>query len=55
MRRGEIPKGDNELAAAMVLGVVLQTAVFVVYGRLPRPLSAQVDALAAAAWRLLGG
>ena len=53
MARGEIPRGDSELAAAMVLGVVLQAAVSVVYGRLPGPLSAYRDRLSAAAQRLL--
>ena len=33
-RRGELPKGDARLCAAMALGVVLQTALHKAYGLL---------------------
>jgi AcrR family transcriptional regulator len=53
MRRGEIPKGDADLATSMVMGLVLQTAVDRVYGRLRHDLSRLADGLVAAAWRVL--
>jgi AcrR family transcriptional regulator len=49
--RGEIEMADADLAAATALGSVLQPAVFKLYGRLPGPLSARADELAAAAAR----
>lgn len=42
MQRGEIPEGDPALVAAMALGVVLQTALHKIYGRIAgelRPLA----------------
>ena len=41
---GEIPEGDPALLAAMALGVVLQAGENKVYGRLPAPFSAHIDA-----------
>jgi len=35
MKQGEIASGDPDLATAMVMGLVLQTATFKVYGRIP--------------------
>ena len=52
--RGEIAIADPELAAAVALGAALQPAVFKLYGRLPGPLSARAEALAAAAMRAVG-
>lgn len=46
--RGDIPAGAEELRAGMVLGVLSQVAQNMAYGRLPGPLSAHVDAFAAA-------
>lgn len=46
MARGEIPERDAALVAAMALGVVLQTALVIIYGRLEGPLSAYAPALA---------
>src|SRR3546814_15282670 len=40
---GEIPAQDVEVATAMVLGMVLQVAVFRVYGRLTQPLGQVAD------------
>ena len=37
MKRGEIAPGDPDLATAMVMGLILQTATFKVYGRHHRP------------------
>jgi AcrR family transcriptional regulator len=48
MARGEIPQGNAELRAAMVLGVVLQAVTFKSFGRLQGPLSKHKDAFAAA-------
>jgi len=55
MDRGEIPPGDPNVAAAMVLGIVLQVAVFKIYQRLPQSLTSLAEVLAAACWRVLGG
>lgn len=49
MRRREIPKGDPALVAGMALGVVLQSALQMHYGRLKGPLSRHADDLARAA------
>ncbi len=49
MRRREIPRRDPGLAAGMALGIVLQTALQISYGRLEGPLSAHVEDLAASA------
>ena len=53
--RGEVPPQDSELATAMVLGMVLQVAVFKVYGRVTQPLGAFADRLTEGCWRALGG
>jgi len=46
MARGEIPRQDAELATAMVLGMVLQVAVFKVYGRIDEDLTVYAERLA---------
>lgn len=53
MARGEIPPSDAALLAAMALGVVLQTALHIVYGRLEGPLSAHAPRLAGAVLAVL--
>ena len=53
MARGEVPQTDVELAAAMVMGVVLQVAVFKAYGRITQNLSDLKETLVAACWRVL--
>ena len=55
MARGEVPKGDPMVAAAMVLGLVLQVAVAKVYGQFEHSLSSLADTLVAAGWRVLKG
>jgi AcrR family transcriptional regulator len=55
MAHREIPQGDVELAAAMVLGVVLQVAVFKAYDRITPNLNDLSDQLAATCWRVLAG
>lgn len=44
--QGEIPRQDAELATAMVLGMVLQVAVFKVYGRIDEDLTVYAERLA---------
>jgi AcrR family transcriptional regulator len=53
MARREVPPRDVELAAAMVLGVVLQVAVFKAYGRITQDLSELSGTLVGACWRVL--
>ena len=45
MQRGEIKSGDNVLPAAMALGVMLQTALHKVYGRITGELQPQQSAI----------
>jgi AcrR family transcriptional regulator len=53
--RGEVPRGDSNLAAAMVLGLVLQVAVFKIYGTVDQTLTALAPTLVEASWRVLQG
>jgi AcrR family transcriptional regulator len=53
MARGDIPAGDPDLATAMVMGIILQTATFKVYGRIRPPLGDLAPTLAAACWKTL--
>jgi AcrR family transcriptional regulator len=53
MDRGEIPPGDPEVAAAMILGMVLQVAVCKIYQPLPQNLSSLAEVLTEACWRVL--
>jgi AcrR family transcriptional regulator len=46
----EIPDQDPDLATAVALGAVLQTATFAAYGRLDAKLEPVCDRLIAAAW-----
>jgi AcrR family transcriptional regulator len=55
MDRGEIPAGDPNLAAAMVMGMVLEVAVFTIYQRLNQSLSSLAGGLVEACWRVLAG
>lgn len=45
---------DAGLATSIVLGILVQSAVSIVYGRIAPPLSRHAGALAAACWRALG-
>ncbi|MHB2169850.1 TetR/AcrR family transcriptional regulator [Alsobacter sp. R-9] len=54
MEKGELPRGNPDLAAAVALGIVIQPAVFRLYGRLEPPLSRHAPALAAAVLSALG-
>ena len=53
MERREIPRRDPDLAASMVLGLVLQPAVSKVYGRLDGDLSAHAAELSGACCTVL--
>ncbi|MCB2111918.1 MAG: helix-turn-helix domain-containing protein [Parvularculaceae bacterium] len=53
MKRREIARGDAAFAAGLALGLVLQTALQIHYGRLKGPLSRYSDDLAAAALDVL--
>jgi vacuolar-type H+-ATPase subunit D/Vma8 len=53
MAQGEVPQTDVELAAAMVLGVVLEVAVFKAYDRINQDLSQLSETLVDACWRVL--
>jgi AcrR family transcriptional regulator len=55
MARREVPKMEVELAAAMVLGVVLEVATFKAYNRITQDLSPLSETLIAACWRVLAG
>lgn len=51
---GEIPEQDVALATQLVLGMVMQAAVGIHYGRLERPLSNYTDAVTSSCFRVLG-
>jgi hypothetical protein len=53
MARGDVPKGDADIATAMVMGIILQTATFKVYGRVKPPLGQLGGVLAEACWKTL--
>lgn len=54
--KGEIPKpakGEDFLLAAAVIGIFLETAVYVLYERVPGPLSRYVDSVTQTCLRVL--
>jgi AcrR family transcriptional regulator len=51
---GEIPQGDIALATALALGLMVQPAIFRIYGRLAAPPSAHADQIAGAIRRAVG-
>jgi len=53
MERGEIPKREPDLAAALVMGVIVQPATFKTYGRIPGPMLPLAETLTEACWHLL--
>ncbi len=53
MDRGEIPRRDSNLVAALVMGIVLQVAVFKIYQRLPQSLTSLAEILVDACWRVV--
>ena len=54
MEEGEIARRPLGLAAAMVLGLVLQPAFGLVYGRLASPFSQYAESITAACLLVLG-
>jgi AcrR family transcriptional regulator len=55
MAEGEIPQGDLNVKTAEVLGLILQVAVFKIYGHITQSLSSLVQTVVADCWRVLGG
>ncbi len=53
MAGGKLPPGDAVAALAMVMGFVLQSAVFKIYGRLTTNLNSLSDTLTSACFRVL--
>jgi AcrR family transcriptional regulator len=53
MAKGEILRGDADLATALVMGVIVQPATFKTYGRLPGPMLPLAARLTAACWHVL--
>jgi AcrR family transcriptional regulator len=51
--RGDIPKQDADVATAIVLGIVLQTAVSKVYGHIRQNLTGLAPQISAACWAAL--
>jgi AcrR family transcriptional regulator len=51
---GEIAKADGQLVSAMILGAILQPAVFNVYRHIESPLSRHADEVLAASLRIAG-
>lgn len=49
----EVTLTDARLATALILGMLLQPATALVYGRLPGPLSPYAPVIASACWRAL--
>lgn len=53
IKHGELPRRDVELVIGMGLGVVMQTAVQILYERLEGPLGRYENELSDAVWRVL--
>jgi hypothetical protein len=53
IRRREISGRDPDVLTAMVMGLVLQTALHKIFGRIQAPLAGMADLLAASAWSVL--
>jgi AcrR family transcriptional regulator len=53
MARGEIRKRDPDFCTALMLGPLLQTATFKIYGRIDAAMIDLADELSAACWRVL--
>ncbi|RXF70799.1 TetR/AcrR family transcriptional regulator [Hansschlegelia zhihuaiae] len=54
MASGEIPQGDVAFVTALALGLVVQPAIFRIYGRLDRPPSAYAAEITTAIRRAVG-
>ncbi len=55
IQRGEIPAQDPDVANALVFGIVLQPALFKVYGQIGQPMTALAGRLSEACWLTLSG
>jgi AcrR family transcriptional regulator len=53
MGGGEIPQADADLKTAMVLGLIIQVAVFKIYGIISRSLSNLAPTLVDNSWKIL--
>ena len=53
MAAGEIPQADADVKTAMVLGLLIQVAVFKIYGRITQSLSSLAPTLVDNAWKIL--
>jgi AcrR family transcriptional regulator len=53
MAAGEIPPADADVKTAMVLGMLIQVAVFKIYGRITQSLSSLAPTLVDNAWKIL--
>jgi AcrR family transcriptional regulator len=54
MAAGEIPQADADVKTAMVLGLILQVAVFKIYGLITQSLSSLAPTLVDNSWKILG-
>jgi AcrR family transcriptional regulator len=54
MRRGEVRRLDGMVAAALVMGPVIQAATFRTYGRLTGPLADAADEIVQGIWAAVG-
>ncbi len=55
IQRGEIAAQDPDVANALVFGIVLQPALFKVYGQIGQPMTALAGRLSEACWLTLSG
>ena len=53
MAAGEIPQADADVKTAMVLGLIIQVAVFKIYGIITRSLSSLAPTLVDNSWKIL--
>ena len=53
MAAGEIPPADADVKTAMVLGLLIQVAVFKIYGRITQNLTSLAPTLVDNAWKIL--
>jgi AcrR family transcriptional regulator len=53
MAAGEIPQADADVKTAMVLGLLIQVAVFKIYGRITQSLSSLAPTLVDNSWKIL--
>ncbi|MBK9586799.1 MAG: TetR/AcrR family transcriptional regulator [Alphaproteobacteria bacterium] len=54
IKQKEIENANPEVLTAMILGVVLETAQFILYGRIKETMSELADSLTQACWKIAG-